>query len=149
VKRRLAGRPAVFKVKINEIKEQQLPAIDDEFAKDISEFFSLEAYKERYAQQTQHTLWKNESAAEFENRLIDKVIDNMYGPQCPIAWSTRRMEELVRILLRALLSKAEFGRLYQVHGEDKEKFKESFRPQSLRQVKSAIGHGSHRKKRSA
>lgn len=45
MQRELAGKQAVFKVKIHEIKRKQLPALDDEFAKDVSEFDTLEEYK--------------------------------------------------------------------------------------------------------
>ena len=43
----LAGKQAVFKVKLHEIKRKNLPALDDEFAKDVSEFDTLEEYKAR------------------------------------------------------------------------------------------------------
>ena len=41
----LAGKEAVFKVKLHEIKKNELPELDDDFAKDVSEFDTLEAYK--------------------------------------------------------------------------------------------------------
>ena len=44
-KAELAGKPALFKVKVKEIKLKELPALDDEFAKDVSEFDTLEEYK--------------------------------------------------------------------------------------------------------
>ena len=42
----LKGKPATFKVKVNEIKEKQLPELDDDFAQDVSDFDTMDAYKE-------------------------------------------------------------------------------------------------------
>jgi trigger factor len=75
----LAGKPAVFKVKLHEIKRKNLPALDDEFAKDVSEFDTLEEYKQdlvgklkerkdQEAEQTRETavIEKATAAAEVE-----------------------------------------------------------------------------------
>ena len=133
----LAGKPAVFKVKINEIKEQQLPEIDDEFAKDISEFDNLQAYKEDMRKKLSDR-YESDAAAEFENRLIDKVIDNMKVtvPECMI---NERIEELVQDFASRLSQQGlNLEDFIKYTGEDKEKFRESFRPQSERQVKARL-----------
>ena len=62
---RLAGKPAVFKVKLHEIKRKNLPALDDEFAKDVSEFDTLEEFKEDLASKlADRNKQENESARE-------------------------------------------------------------------------------------
>ena len=72
----LAGKPAVFKVKVHEVKEKQLPAVDDEFAKDVSEFDTLEAFKKDLADKLKA---RRESQAEqtFHAALLEQVMNNM------------------------------------------------------------------------
>ncbi|MBO4889065.1 MAG: trigger factor [Firmicutes bacterium] len=69
----LAGKPAVFHVKINSIKAKELPEINDEFAQDVSEFDTLEEYKEDLKKAI---LERKEKAAESElkNKLLDAVV---------------------------------------------------------------------------
>lgn len=71
----LAGKEAVFKVKVHEIKRKQLPELDDEFAKDVSEFDTLDEYKEDLKKQLQSRKEK-EGEAERERVLVDKVGEN-------------------------------------------------------------------------
>lgn len=70
----LAGKPALFKVKVHEIKMKELPVVDDEFAKDVSEFDTLEDYKEDLKK---NLLKKAEDKAkvDLENQIINKVVD--------------------------------------------------------------------------
>lgn len=68
----LAGKPAVFKVKLHELKRKSLPALDDEFAKDVSEFDTLEEYKQDLASNLQQRKEKEaEQAREVE--VVDKA----------------------------------------------------------------------------
>ncbi|WP_433945861.1 trigger factor [Paenibacillus sp. SN-8-1] len=68
----LAGKEAVFKVKVHEIKRKQLPELDDEFAKDVSEFDTLEEYKEDVKKQLADRKSKENEAAR-ESYLVDQV----------------------------------------------------------------------------
>jgi trigger factor len=71
----LAGKAAIFKVKLNDIKRKNLPALDDEFAKDVSEFETLEEYKqdiERRLTETKNK--KNEQKLEFD--VVEKAAAN-------------------------------------------------------------------------
>lgn len=81
----LKGKDAVFAVKIHEIKVKELPAIDDEFAKDVSEFDSLKDLK---ADIKKNLTKQNEERADvkFENDLIEKVSQNakVEIPQCMV-----------------------------------------------------------------
>ena len=72
----LAGKPAVFKVKLHEIKKKELPKMDDEFAKDVSEFDTLEELKNSIKEKMQKT---NEQRAEYETEeaAINAVCDNV------------------------------------------------------------------------
>lgn len=90
----LAGKPVVFHVKIREIKGKQLPEIDDEFAKDVSEFDTLADYKESIRNNLVET---NEHRAEheFEDKLLEMASGNadVEVPQCMIDRQAERMSK--------------------------------------------------------
>ena len=69
----LAGKPAVFKCRIHEVKTQELPELDDEFAKDVSEFDTLEEVKKDIREKLEKTL---QDAKEYEGK--DKVLQQVY-----------------------------------------------------------------------
>lgn len=71
----LAGKPVVFKVKLHEIKRKNLPALDDEFAKDVSEFDTLDEYKQDLASKLKERKAK-EAEADRENAVIDQAAAN-------------------------------------------------------------------------
>ena len=72
----LAGKPVVFHVKVNEVKHKEVPAIDDEFAKDVSEFDTLDELK---ADTRKKLVEDREAAAQraFEDALMQKVADGI------------------------------------------------------------------------
>ena len=72
----LAGKPAVFQVKVREVKEKQLPTVDDEFAKDVSEFDTLDAFKKDLADKLAK---RREEQAEraFQSAVMEQVVANM------------------------------------------------------------------------
>jgi len=72
----LAGKPVIFKVKINEVKEPQTPVVDDEFAKDVSEFETLEELKKDLGDKL---LARRQEDAQnnFENAIMAQLIENM------------------------------------------------------------------------
>lgn len=71
----LAGKPATFKVKVHEIKRKQLPVLDDEFAKDVSEFDTLDEFKEDLKKQIS-TRKEREVEQAFEAAVVEKVSEN-------------------------------------------------------------------------
>ncbi|RKD28974.1 trigger factor [Thermohalobacter berrensis] len=70
----LAGKDATFKVKIHEIKEKELPELDDEFAKDVSEFDTLDELKSDVKTKLEEQA-KNREKAEKENKVLEKVVE--------------------------------------------------------------------------
>ena len=90
----LAGKPVVFKVKVHEVKEKQLPTIDDEFAKDVSEFDTLEAFRKDLADKLTQ---RREAQAKraFEAAIMEQVMDNMEVeiPDAMVAYETDQMVE--------------------------------------------------------
>ena len=71
----LEGEEAVFEVKVHEIKSKELPELDDELAKDVSEFDTLDEVKEDIKKKLEEEAKKKEEAS-FENGVIDKVCEN-------------------------------------------------------------------------
>ena len=90
----LAGAHVVFKVKVHEVKEKQLPTVDDEFAKDVSEFDTLEAFKKDLADKLTE---RREAQAKraFEAAIMEQVMDNMEVeiPDAMVAYETDQMVE--------------------------------------------------------
>ena len=90
----LAGAPVVFKAKVHEVKEKQLPTVDDEFAKDVSEFDTLEAFKKDLADKLTE---RREAQAKraFEAAIMEQVMDNMEVeiPDAMVAYETDQMVE--------------------------------------------------------
>ena len=71
----LAGKDAVFKVKIHEVKQKELPEVDDELAKDVSEFETLEEFKNDIQQRLEKEA-EEKQIAENENNAVEKIVEN-------------------------------------------------------------------------
>lgn len=71
----LAGKPVLFKVKINQIKFKELPEIDDEFVKDVSEFDTLDELKDDIRKKLQEEA-ESKSQKDLQNNVIDKVVNS-------------------------------------------------------------------------
>ena len=72
----LAGKAVVFKVKVHEVKEKQLPTVDDEFAKDVSEFDTLADFKKDLAAKLTERR-ENQAKQAFEAAVLEQVMSNM------------------------------------------------------------------------
>ena len=90
----LAGAPVVFKVKVHEVKERQLPTVDDEFAKDVSEFDTLADLKKSISDKLKEQK-KEQADREFENTLVQMAIDKLEGeiPEAMIDYQADKMVE--------------------------------------------------------
>ncbi|MBO5200698.1 MAG: trigger factor [Clostridia bacterium] len=133
----LAGKDATFKCKLHEIKAKEMPAIDDEFAKDVSEFDTLDALKEDIKAKA---LERKTKAAdeEVENQLIAAVVDGMKA-EIPDAMIENRSNESVREFDYRLRSQGmDLDTYLKYTGTTVEEFKETFRPQSEKQVKMRL-----------
>lgn len=89
----LAGAAVVFKVKVHEVKEKQEPTLDDEFAKDVSEFETLAEFKKSLSDNLKKRR-KEEAEKAFESALIDQLVDKMEG-EVPEAMAEYRAERMV------------------------------------------------------
>ena len=133
----LAGKETVFKIVLHEIKRTELPELDDEFVKDVSEFDTVDEYKASISAKIADR--KNNSAdAEVENQLIDKLIANMTGeiPECMIESEIDRYVNDYDYRLKSQGASLEM--YYQYTGSTEEKLRESFKAEAERQVKSRL-----------
>ena len=130
----LAGKPAVFKIKLHEVKYKELPALDDELAKDCSEYDTLEEFKESIRKSNQEQLDKQDDLA-VENALVDQVIGGMEA-EIPQAMYDVRMDELVNdFAFRVEQQGLTLDNYLKYMGQTMEQFRASFMPQAEKQVK--------------
>lgn len=133
----LAGKPAVFKVTVKEIKAKELPQADDEFAKDVSEFDTLEEYKADIKSKLEEKK-KASAKTEKEDKVIEKIIENasMDIPEAMINTQVRRMAEdfAQRISSQGLT----IEQYFQFTGLDADKLMEQMRPQALKRIQSRL-----------
>ena len=130
----LAGKAAVFKVKLHEIKVRELPAIDDEFAKDVSEFDTLDELK---ADLKAKALERKQKVAEeeVENELVGQIVDSING-EIPEAMFENRLNQSVEEFAYRLQSQGLDLQTYLKYTNASiDDFKASFRPQAESQVK--------------
>lgn len=130
----LKGQPAVFKVKVNEVKITQLPEIDDEFVKDVSEFDTVAELREDVKAKI---LSKKQDAADvkFENELIDQLIGGLEA-EIPEVMFERRIDDNIRDFDARLQAQGLNVDTYlQYTGMEVGAFREGFKEQAQRQVK--------------
>ncbi|MBR5515845.1 MAG: trigger factor [Clostridia bacterium] len=133
----LKGKPAVFKTKIHAIKYEELPKLDDEFAKDVSEFDTLAEYK---ADVKAKLVERNEKAAdaEVENALVEALVNNLEG-EVPEVMIANEAENMVRDYDYRLRSQGlDLNTYFQYTGQNLDTLREQFKPQAQRQVKSRL-----------
>ena len=133
----LAGKAVVFKVKLNEVKEKQLPDIDDEFAMDVSEFDTIAEYKADIRERLEKEA-KTRVDEAFESALMEKLVDGM-DVEVPDAMVEERMDFAMRSFTRQLSAyNMEPAQYLQMMGLTPEEFKENSRANSERQVKVSL-----------
>ena len=130
----LAGKPAVFKCKINEIKENQKPELDDEFAKDVSEFDTIAELKADIEKKQLETKTASADSA-FQERVMDKIIENLEA-EIPEAMVETQLDRVAEdFSYRLAMQGMEFESYLKMTGMTMEQFRSVFAPQALRQVK--------------
>ena len=130
----LAGKEAVFKVKIHELKVKELPALDDEFAKDVSEFDTLAELKKSIKADLVKT--KTEQVnREFESNVLEKLVELVQG-EIPEVMIDNKLDDDVRDYEQRLAQQGIGLDMYlQYMGMDKEAFRQSMRANAEKQVK--------------
>jgi trigger factor len=133
----LAGKPALFKVTIKEVKVKELPELNDDFAQDVSEFDTLDEYKNSIVATIKESKEKELKTAR-ENELVDKVIEgaSMDIPEPMINLQVSQMAEdfAQRIKYQGL----SIEQYFQFTGMDRNKFIESLKPQALKRIQTRL-----------
>jgi len=133
----LAGKAVVFKVKLNEVKEKILPDLDDEFAKDVSEFDTLDEYKADIKEKMLETRQQDVDET-FENLLMDQLIESL-EVEIPEAMVDEQFEHQMNTLTRQISAYGMQPAQYmQMLGMTPELFKERMRDSSVKQVKVTL-----------
>ncbi len=133
----LAGKPAVFKVKINEIKEKELPELDDEFASEVSEFDTMAEYREDVKKNLAEKKEK-EAKDKKEDAVIEAIIKDskMDIPEAMVDTQVRTMiNDYARRLKSQGLSLEQY---FMFTGLDMEKFTAQMKPGALKRIESRL-----------
>lgn len=133
----LKGKDAVFKVTVHEIKEKELPELDDEFASEVSEFDTLEEYKEDVKKKLSEKK-EQEAKTKKEDAVIEAIINDskMDIPDAMIDSQTRQMaQDYAGRLSQQGLTLEQY---FQFTGMDMDKFLEQMRPGALKRIQSRL-----------
>lgn len=133
----LAGKPAMFKVTIKEVKVKELPELDDDFAQDISEFDTLAEYKEDLKKQILERREKTAKDAK-EDAVIEKIVENAQM-EIPEAMVRTQMNQMANDFAQRIQSQGiSMEQYFQFTGLDNAKFGEQIRPQALKRIQSRL-----------
>lgn len=133
----LAGKPAMFKVTIKEIKTKELPEMDDELVQDISDFETLAEYKDdvkKTLTEKKETQLKNEK----EEAIVEKAVENA-TMEIPDAMLETQVKQMANEFAQRLQSQGlSLQQYFQFTGMDANKFMEQMRPQALKRIQSRL-----------
>lgn len=133
----LAGKEAIFHVKVNSITETQLPALDDDFAKDISEFDTLDAYKADVRAKLEAQAAERDNNA-FTNAVIEKVMANA-TVEIPDAMVERQIDSMVRNFEARLAQQGlKLADFMKYTGQDEKSFRNQYRDQAEKSVRANL-----------
>lgn len=133
----LAGKAAVFKCKLNGIKETELPELDDDFAEDVSEFDTLDEYKEDL-KATLKSKKEKEAKNEKEGKVVDKIIENA-SMEIPDPMIETQKEQMMNEFAQQISYQGlSLEQYFQFTGMTKEKFLETAAPEAERRIKSRL-----------
>ena len=133
----LAGKDAVFKVKVHEIKKKELPKLDDEFAKDVSEFDTLKELKEDIKKKKQE---ENEQKATYETQeaAIKAVIEGM-DLDVPSGMIELETENMLKDMENRLSYQGlKFDQYLKMMGKTREEVQKEYEPQAIDAIKSRL-----------
>lgn len=133
----LKGKPATFKVSVKEIKEKQLPELDDDFAQDVSDFDTLAEYKEDLKKKIAERK-EADAKSKKESEVLAKVVEvsNMDIPQAMIDTQVNRMvEDFAMRLQQQGLSVEQY---FQYTGLTPDKIMEDMKPEAVKRIKNSL-----------
>ena len=133
----LAGKEAVFQCDVKKIETKEVPELDDEFAKDVSEFDTLAEYKEDVKKKLTEKK-ENEARTAKENAAVDKAIENaqMDIPELMTKTECRQMmDDFSRRMQQQGLSMEQY---FQFTGQSMDKMMEDMKPQALKRIQTRL-----------
>ena len=133
----LAGKDATFKVKLHEIKKKELPKLDDEFAKDVSEFDTLKELKTSIKEKKQK---QNDEKAKYETQdaIIKEVCKNM-KVEIPSGMIEMEVENMMKDIEQRLSYQGlKLEQYLQMMGKTKEDMQKEYEPQAIEGIKSRL-----------
>ncbi len=133
----LAGKPATFKVKVHEIKKKELPELDDEFAKDVSEFDTLKELKKDIKAKKQK---QNDEKAKYETQeaVIKAVCDDM-KVEIPSGMIENEIDNMIKDIEQRLSYQGlKFEQYLQMMGKTEEDIRKEYEPQAIEGIKSRL-----------
>ncbi len=133
----LAGKPAVFHVKVNSISKKELPEINDEFAQDVSEFDTLDAYKEDIKAKLVEKK-EAEAKAAKEDKVVETIVENatMEIPDAMLATQQAQMAD--EFAQRLSYQGLQLDQYFQFTGLNRETFLEQMKPQALKRIQTRL-----------
>ncbi len=134
----LKGEPATFKVKLNEIKYKELPAIDDDLVKDSTEFETLDAYKADVKEKLEEK-FKKSADTEVENKIFEQIINNVKG-EIPQVMFENHIDDMVKEFANKLAAQGIKLEMYlQYTGMEMPAFRKTFEERAKNEVTLRLG----------
>ncbi len=133
----LAGKPALFKVTVKEIKKKELPELNDEFASEVSEFETLEEYKNDIREKVASRKEK-EAATENEDHVVEKVVENA-TMEIPEPMIDSQVNNMVNDYARRMQSQGlSLDQYMKFTGMTLQSLKEQMKPQALKRIQTRL-----------
>lgn len=133
----LAGKEAVFKCLVHKIETKELPELDDDFAQDVSEFDTLEEYKEDLKKTLTEKKEKEAKTAK-ENAVVDKAIENA-EMEIPQPMIDAQVDQMLNDFSQRIQAQGlSFEQYLQFTGGDLDALKKQMEPQAVKQIKTRL-----------
>ena len=133
----LAGKPAMFKVTVKEIKAKELPALDDEFASEVSDFDTLDEYKKDIEKKLQERKEKA-AASQNEDRVVAKVVENA-TMEIPDRMVDAQVDNMLQDTARRMQSQGLSMDLYMKYtGMNVDQMNDQLRPDAVKRIQTRL-----------
>lgn len=133
----LAGKPAVFQVKIHEVKTKEIPELNDEFASDVSEFETLAEYKDSIRKGLEETKQK-EARRSKEDEAIQKIVEKS-EMEIPDAMIDAQVDSMIQEFAQRLAQQGlSFDQYMKFSGSTMDQMKEQVRPEALNRIQGSL-----------
>ena len=133
----LAGKPAVFKVKVNEVKTRELPEIDDDFASEVSDFDTLEEYKADVRKKLEDAA-ATKAETETQNAVVEKAIENAEYEIPDVMVDNQVMDLINDFATRLQYQGMNLDMYLQYTGMTLDAMKENYKEQAKKQVEGGL-----------